>query len=286
MGFLEPLKFDEQNQAKIGALLLAFTLHFGVWQFYRNIPEVTPPEITTPTIEVDLVVAPKAAPASAPASAAPASAVATPQPPAPKPKAQPEPVKPKPVPKMDKPVPPKVEKPKPKPIPKPRPEPEEEPTPRPEPVRERVREPEPEAPAPAPVHHADPAPREVEAAPAAPAHEGAGGTGHHKAPTKESDGEEGENHAFSKGTVKGYRITYPAAARERGWEGAVTASIKVSADGEIEDVSLVNGSGHDMLDEHALDIIRSASHVKPCYRGDKPVACKFTQTIVFRLNKE
>jgi len=244
-------------KAEGAAYLLAVLAHLAFWQVYQTVPQQALEEIKPPVIEVSLM-------AGQPQPAAPAAAqppAAPPQPP--KPQVQPQPPKPKPVPKVEKPAPPKVEKPKPIPKPKPRPEPETEAAPSPEPVA---------APAAPPAPPAPPAPSSSESS--------------HKAATKPA-GEAGEDNRFSQGTVGGYGSRpYPAIARERGWVGAVTAKIRVSADGEIEDVSIVSSSGHEVLDEYAIDKIQSASRVQPCHRGEKPVACSFTQTIHFTLNRE
>ena len=247
------------RKAEGAAFLLALLAHLALWQVYRAIPSIPPVEIPPPPIEVSLVtVKPQAA---APAATQPQS-----QPTPPRPQVRPPPPKPKPIPKVEKPAPLKLEKPKPKPT---------QPTHRPEPEAEAAPSPEPEAPPAPPAPPAPSAPTET--------------TTHKPAPKAESgngNGNAEENSRFSQGTVKGYRITFPPIARERGWTGTVTAKIRVSADGEIEDVSISSSSGHDVLDEHAIDIIKSASQVQPCHRGDKPVACSFTQSIRFTLTRE
>jgi len=44
----------------------------------------------------------------------------------------------------------------------------------------------------------------------------------------------------------------------------------ISADGDIEDVIVVSSSGHEVLDEAAVDMIKDAN-ATPARRGDKPV---------------
>lgn len=244
-------------KAEGAAYLLAALAHLALWQVYHSMPHNPPEEIQPPVIEVSLVAAAK------PQAAAPAVAAPPMQPQPPKPQVQPPQPKPKPIPKPipkpEKPAPQKLEKPK--PTPKPRPEPEAEAAPSPQP-------------------EAAPAPPAPVAAPASPAQAP-------RAAETKAAGEAVENTRFSQGTVGGYGSRpYPAIARERGWEGTVTAKIRVSADGEIEDVSIASGSGHEVLDDYAIEKIQSASHVKPCHRGDKPVACTFTQSIHFKLTKE
>jgi len=243
------------------AYALAILAHLGLWQLYKAMPIPPPPKEEPLIIEAALAVS-----KSAPASAATASAPPQPQiqqPPKPlPPKPQVQPPKPKPVPRVEKPASKKPEeaKPRPKPVSKPR--------------QEAAREQEAEPPAPpAAQEEAPPAP------PAPPAQV-------HKAPPKPPQGDDEDNNRYITGTVGGYRMNYPSLARQRGWEGTVTVKIHVSADGEIEDANVVGSSGHEMLDDSALDMVRSASHVKPCRRSDKPVGCTFTQAIHFKLSRE
>ena len=241
------------RKAQAASFLLTLFAHLALWLVYQATLQAPPVEIQPLPIVVSLVAA--KAQAAAPA-------MAQPQPPAPKPQVQPPPPKPKPVPKVEKPAPVKPEKPKPTPKPKPRPEPkaEAEPTP------------EPEAVAPAP-----PAPPAPPAAAQATKAE----------PNASSGGEAAEDTHFSQGTVGHYgSMPYPAIARERGWDGVVKVEISVSADGEIEAVRVASSSGHEVLDEYAVEKVQSASKIVPCHRGPKPVACKFTQPLQFKLTKE
>lgn len=52
---------------------------------------------------------------------------------------------------------------------------------------------------------------------------------------------------------------YPRSARARGWEGTCVLSVRVRADGSVEDVKLVTSSGFDVLDAAALDAVRGWS---------------------------
>ncbi len=138
------------------AYLLAFCLHVGLWQLYKQSPKPQQPE-EPPVIEVALLVMPKPVPVAqpqAPTSAAPPPVAATPSAapqPKPRPKIQPPPVPkaaPLPTPKVEKlePLPKPIEQPKPvekpKPVPKPKPTPKPRPTP--EPIREEPEESPPE----------------------------------------------------------------------------------------------------------------------------------------------
>jgi len=238
------------------AYLLALIFHAGLWHIYQHTPKPLPVE-EPPVIEVALLVQPKPAP------------IVQPQAPASPPKPQPiiKAPAPKPVPKVEKTEPKKVvekpekvEKPKPKPKPKPastakpiyQPEREEEAeSPPPEPVREAPRE------SPHETHHeAPPAPRATE--------EGEG----RRTPKAQAD--KGEDTGYHPGGMSGFRRRYPHAAQEKGWEGTVTLKVHISSDGDIGEVIVTSSSGHDMLDEAAVDMIKDA-HATPARRGDKPV---------------
>ena len=210
-----------------------------MWQLYK----ILPPQTLEPKpliIEASLVVA----------QPAPAAVAPTP----PQPVVKPQPI-PKPVPKVEKPIPKKVEKPKPEPIPKPKPMPKLAPKPIP------IPKPEPREEAdssPAPVVH-----EPVDEAPSAPT----------EAPraTPKAPPAPAENTAYSPGRVSGFgRNNYPRAAKERGWEGTVTLKVHILADGDIGEVIVTSSSGHDMLDEAAVDMVKEG-HATPAHRGDKPV---------------
>ena len=80
-----------------------------------------------------------------------------------------------------------------------------------------------------------------------------------------------ENTEYHPGRVSGFgRNNYPRAAKERGWEGTVTLKIHILADGGIGEVIVTSSSGHDMLDEAAVDMVKEG-HATPARRGDKPV---------------
>jgi protein TonB len=251
-----PANRQQRNKlwmAEGAAYLLAAILHVGFWQIYQTMPKPLPP-VEPPVIEARLVVKP------------PPAALAQPQAPALPPVAAPQskmqaPPPSKPVPKAAKPAakqvvekPEKVEKPKPKPKPltvptakhMDRPEPQEEAeSPPAEPVREAPRE------------------SHREASPAPPARE----EGH--SPVKAPPGP-AEDTQYHPGGMSGLKRRYPHAALERGWEGTVTLKVHIQADGDIGEVLVVSSSGHDVLDEAAVDLIKEA-HATPARRGDKSI---------------
>jgi protein TonB len=51
---------------------------------------------------------------------------------------------------------------------------------------------------------------------------------------------------------------YPSAARLNGWEGKVVLRVQIRQDGHLESVSVVKSSGHETLDDAAMDAVRRA----------------------------
>lgn len=52
---------------------------------------------------------------------------------------------------------------------------------------------------------------------------------------------------------------YPALARTNHWEGRVVVQAVIRADGTVGDLSVAESSGHALLDEEALVVMRKAS---------------------------
>ena len=49
---------------------------------------------------------------------------------------------------------------------------------------------------------------------------------------------------------------YPAAARQRGYEGLVLVSAEIEPDGRVGNLSLKKSSGYPILDDSAMDAVR------------------------------
>lgn len=54
---------------------------------------------------------------------------------------------------------------------------------------------------------------------------------------------------------------YPEMARESGWQGVVSVLIEVAAVGGGHEVSLAQGSGYEVLDQQALEMVGQAVRV-------------------------
>jgi len=75
------------------------------------------------------------------------------------------------------------------------------------------------------------------------------------------------------GTVAQYRIalmqvasalkTYPRIAQENNWQGRVELRLTVGAWGGIASLAVKSGTGHAVLDQHALDMLRRAQPKTP-----------------------
>jgi len=76
---------------------------------------------------------------------------------------------------------------------------------------------------------------------------------------------------------------YPGIATSRGWEGTVHLLVKVSVEGDSEEVTVQHSSGHDVLDEAAVEAVERWKFI-PAKRGDTAVASSVIVPINFVLN--
>lgn len=75
---------------------------------------------------------------------------------------------------------------------------------------------------------------------------------------------------------------YPAASRRRGQEGRVLVRAEVLADGRCRQVELKQGSGHELLDQAALEAVRKWRFV-PARQGEQAVTAWVDVPIAFKL---
>lgn len=231
------------------ACLISIALHGEIWRAWQGmatepLPDIKPPQV----IEVALThaapspVAPVVMPAAPPPAALP-----TPAKPLPKPPEKPKPApKPKPVAKPAEPK--KAAPPKPTPVPK-------------ETVPEADSLPRFTAP---PAFNPAPAPAKASPTPVPSA-----------APPL-------VNAAYSAPGLKNPPTRYPKIAQMRQWEGTVTLKVKVLADGTAGEIQIVSGSGHEILDESAVEQVKEW-HFIPAHRGDKTVEDWVRVPISFKL---
>ncbi len=76
---------------------------------------------------------------------------------------------------------------------------------------------------------------------------------------------------------------YPGIATSRGWEGTVRLLVRVSAEGDSEEVTIQRSSGHEVLDEAAIEAVEKWKFI-PAKRGETPVASSVVVPIDFVLN--
>lgn len=75
---------------------------------------------------------------------------------------------------------------------------------------------------------------------------------------------------------------YPTIAKSRGWQGKVMLRVQVSAEGSSESVEVETSSGHEILDESAIEAVKKWKFI-PAKRGEKPVASSVIVPIIFTL---
>lgn len=78
-------------------------------------------------------------------------------------------------------------------------------------------------------------------------------------------------------------LQYPAAARRRGLSGTVLVEVNVQPDGSIGAVAVVTSSGHEVLDEAALEAIKSLRR-EPFPPGLPPRLIRVHLPVVFALD--
>lgn len=76
---------------------------------------------------------------------------------------------------------------------------------------------------------------------------------------------------------------YPPLAVNRGWEGKVLLRVSVSAEGTPLSVSIHQSSGHELLDDAAVEAVEKWKFI-PAKKGDKAVPCIVIVPINFSLN--
>lgn len=80
----------------------------------------------------------------------------------------------------------------------------------------------------------------------------------------------------------GKNTKYPPIAQENGIQGKVYVSFIVEKDGSVTDVKVVR-SVDPNLDKAAIEAIKKMPKWKPGMQTGKPVRCRFTQPVVFKL---
>jgi protein TonB len=75
---------------------------------------------------------------------------------------------------------------------------------------------------------------------------------------------------------------YPSIAKSRGWTGKVMLRVQVSPEGTTTSIEVETSSGHEMLDESAIDAVKKWKFI-PAKKGETAVASAVIVPIVFSL---
>ena len=75
---------------------------------------------------------------------------------------------------------------------------------------------------------------------------------------------------------------YPSIAKSRGWTGKVMLRVQVSPEGTANAVEVETSSGHEMLDEAAIEAVKKWKFI-PAKKGETAVASAVIVPIVFSL---
>lgn len=262
--FITQLNTERQRKElwKVGVIAysLAFLVHFAIWKLYQLIPSFHSPEEKPQVVEVSLVSAHKQPP-SASVSAQPSVAPIT-----------------SPVPKQEASVAKKLDKPKPKmniksevkKQPEPKPETKilkREPVPTPESRPELKVESSPEPKAKLESKNAEGS--EAESAREQSQTHRLGDSSTHASEQSDADSHQGVSSKVV--AVSRPPFPYPRIAQNRGWEGKGTLSVQVLNDGTVGEVKVLIGTGHDVLDEAAVETVKEKWRFKPQLKNGRPV---------------
>ncbi|NJA04658.1 energy transducer TonB [Methylococcaceae bacterium WWC4] len=77
---------------------------------------------------------------------------------------------------------------------------------------------------------------------------------------------------------------YPMIAKSRGWQGKVLLKVQVSAEGLADAVAVEHTSGHEVLDDSAVEAVKQWKFI-PAKRGETPVASSVIVPIIFTLRE-
>lgn len=75
---------------------------------------------------------------------------------------------------------------------------------------------------------------------------------------------------------------YPGLAISRGWQGKVLLRVQINDAGKVESAAVEQGSGHELLDESALEAVRQWLFV-PAMQANTPIASSALVPIIFAL---
>jgi protein TonB len=107
---------------------------------------------------------------------------------------------------------------------------------------------------------------------------GGGGASETQAGEKAKSRYLAEHFAFIRDKIL-QNVVYPPLARRLGWQGKVVLAFIINPNGTIKEPQIVQGSGHEVLDQNALEALKgSLPFPQP------PVEARITIPIVYKLN--
>lgn len=113
-------------------------------------------------------------------------------------------------------------------------------------------------------------------------------------PQVPSDGNDRSDtqHAFARARIEAQLLAdlhryfeYPLLARRQGWQGTVWLSVVVEADGTLDRVRVTRGSGHDVLDNSAMNALHKVEKLVEASRWLSGHALEMDIPVVYRLRK-
>jgi len=97
------------------------------------------------------------------------------------------------------------------------------------------------------------------------------------------------------GTIEQYRFAiiaaakrykrYPRVAMDNNWEGTAVVRMVIGADGMIASLSVKTASGHEILDQQALDMIRKAKPLTPIPSALRGKSFSVEVPVIFNLKE-
>jgi periplasmic protein TonB len=76
---------------------------------------------------------------------------------------------------------------------------------------------------------------------------------------------------------------YPPNAVRLNQEGVTVLSFKITTDGDVKDATVAESSGHDSLDQAAIECVTQTWHYKPAMENGQPVEATWKAQITWKL---
>ncbi|WP_110953990.1 energy transducer TonB [Anaerosinus massiliensis] len=77
---------------------------------------------------------------------------------------------------------------------------------------------------------------------------------------------------------------YPAEARRNRWQGTTLLSVLIEASGAVSDIRVVKSSGHNTLDQAAIEVVSQEWRFNPAYRNGKAIIRRVKVPVAFNLD--